>query len=333
MSFNPNTFKSYKEQFLKATKKILKENISNNTEKLQEYETEITFLHNQVIEYVSKYFINFDTKTKSVYRKELVYIRDKTNKCFGKLSSKIRVTTDLLQNISDDILTDDELEIEQNGVLMSDENSNTSSQTAEILSQSNETIVNNFNSNEQPKERETMPLSVSEFYRMASQNLNRNYGGDPLQLEPFVNSVKLLQQIDSEHTHLDLLKSFVISKLEGKALQIIPKNGSLDEILAALQSKITPDNSDVIMGRMIALKIHGMTPRTFSKEAELLADAFHRSLILEGATLDMANKMTVKQTVKMCKNNSKSGHVKSGLDATTFKEPKEVISKLITVQD
>lgn len=338
MSFNADTYKKYKTEFLNATKKVLKEKISENETKLREYENEITLLHNKVIDYISVYFENFNQREKAYYRKELVYIRDKTTLCFGKLSSKIRITTDLLQNISANILTEDEFEQNDSSneseysenTLMSDENQNSGTSSTES-SQIANTVITNIESNS--NNRTTMTLSVSEYYRMASQNINRNYGGDPLQLEPFINSVKLLQQIDTNKTHIELLKSFVISKLEGKALQIVPKDKSLDDILSALESKIKPDNSDVILGRMITLKISGMTPRVFSKEAELLADAFHRSLILEGATLDMANKMTVKQTVKMCKNNAKSAHVKSVLDSTTFKEPKEVISKLITVQD
>lgn len=239
---------------------------------------------------------------------------------------------DLLPNISSEILTDDESETE-----LSDNNSedgdtaNNGDNIDNTLMNDGDIPANNDNPLEDPTTMST--LSVSEFYRMASQNINRNYGGDPMQLEPFINSVRLLQTIDDKSAHTELLKKNFISKLEGKALQIVPKEKPLDDILSALEPKIKPDNSDVILGRIITLKFSGMTPRVFSKEAELLADAFHRSLILEGATIDMANKMTVKQTVKMCKNNTKSAHVKSVLDSTTFKEPKEVISKLITVQD
>lgn len=345
MSFNFNTYAEYKKEFVNETKKVLKENISNNPSKLKEYETEITNAHNRVTNYIAKYFNSFNTKDKTFYRGELVYIRDKTNKCFGKLSSKIKVTTDLLQNLNDSLLTDDDSEIEENldqTLMNSDTNATETTNDTDSASQN---VINQFNlanseSNGNIPESianetfDTMaPISVTEYYRMASQNINRNYGGDPLQLEPFVNSIKLLQTIDAEKTHLAMLKTFVISKLEGKALQIINKEDSLDTILATLQAKIKPDNSDVILGRMITLKLGNMTARNFAREAELLADAFHRSLILEGATLDMANKMTVKQTVKMCKNNAKSSHVKSVLDATTFREPKDVISKLITVQD
>lgn len=321
MTFDVATHKENKKEFIDTTKKILKKKISTNPTKLKEYETELITSHNKAIEYIAQYFNAFSEPNKTLYRNELVYIRDKTNKCLGKLNSKAKVTNDLLQSLNDNIFTDDESDIENSDI----ENNSDDSETMTNSSNSNNTATENITDN--------MAISVPEYYRMASQNINRNYSGDPLQLEPFINSVKLLQKIDTQNTHNELLKAFVISKLEGKALQIVPKDGTLDEILTTLQNKISPDNSDVILGRMVTLKMNGMTPRTFTKEAELLADAFHRSLILEGATLELANKMTIKQTVKMCKNNAKSGHVKTVLDSTTFQEPKEVISKLITAQD
>lgn len=91
MSFSNGKFNKLKSNFVKATKKVLKENIPSNEEELREYEKEITLLHNKVINYVSNYFTNFNEIDKTYYRKELVHIRDKTNKCFGRLSSRIRV--------------------------------------------------------------------------------------------------------------------------------------------------------------------------------------------------------------------------------------------------
>lgn len=91
-----NEYKRLKNNFLTVAKRVLKENLSTNPAKLKEYEIDLVSTYNEILTYVGIYFDNLTTE-RSYYREELIYIRDKIQKCFGRLNSKTKVSTDLLK--------------------------------------------------------------------------------------------------------------------------------------------------------------------------------------------------------------------------------------------
>lgn len=108
MSFSHTIFNKQKSEFVKATKKILKKEISSNPIKLIEYENEIIELHDTITKYIEPHFVNFSKEFKEYYRNELVYVRDKTLKCFGALKSKKKISNNLTQLLrQSDTITDD----------------------------------------------------------------------------------------------------------------------------------------------------------------------------------------------------------------------------------
>lgn len=82
-----------------------------------------------------------------------------------------------------------------------------------------------------------------------------------------------------------------------------------------------------------ALKLSKYGPVEFAKQAESLADALQRSLVLEGINLPKAREIAIKKTVEMYKQTAKTDYVKSVLASTSFPDPKSVISKLIVEQN
>lgn len=186
---------------------------------------------------------------------------------------------------------------------------------------------------ERENENRIMPLSQIDFLRAAAQTLSKNFGGNPLELTAFLNGIKLLQTIAADGNHADFLKTFIMTKLEGKALEAIPTNAqNVDEIIAALQEAIKPDNSKVIAGRMTALHVQQGNYVEFAKNVELLSDAFRRALIVEGIPQPKAQEMTIDKTVELCRASAKSQLVKSVLASTSFKTPNEVVAKLVVEQ-
>lgn len=148
-------------------------------------------------------------------------------------------------------------------------------------------------------------------------------------LNAFINSVELLKTT-AGNTHLALLRQFIIARLEGKALEAVPEDAnSIDDIVTALKSKIKPDSSKVVAGRMMALRSDKTNLQDFSKQAEELADSLRRSLIVEGISQAKAHEMTVDKTVEMCRASAKTDLVKSILAATSFTDPKDVVAKFI----
>lgn len=174
-----------------------------------------------------------------------------------------------------------------------------------------------------------MPQTRLELLRVASQTINTKYSGDPLTLESFINSVELVEG-EVEAANTDFYLKFVISKLEGKALEAIPPNpASLNVVKVALRDKIKPDNSKVIEGRLLALRNDNMPTQDFAKLVEELGDSLKRTLIVEGMSQDKANEIAVEKTVELCRSITRSSLVKSVLASTQFTCTKTVVAKFL----
>lgn len=94
----------------------------------------------------------------------------------------------------------------------------------------------------------------SDFLKMAASQIGKNYSGDPLALQPFLNAIALLKTFAGA-AHAELLKQFLLTKIEGKALECLPTNPqNIDAITDALKQFIKPANLDVITGRIHALR-------------------------------------------------------------------------------
>lgn len=159
--------------------------------------------------------------------------------------------------------------------------------------------------------------------------INRNYDGNPLCLNAFINSIELLKELSHDGLRAIFLR-FIISKLEGKALESIPANpADVNEIITALSRQIQPDNSKVVAGRLLALRPDRSKLAEFSEQAEKLADSLQRSLIIEGISQAKAREMSIDKTVEVCRGAARSDLVKSVLASTKFDSPKEVIAKYV----
>lgn len=333
MTIDANVYKEYKTEYLKSTKKVLKNKISTNPEKLKEYEKEIIATHNKILNYDDLHFDTLDHTSKRYYRNELIYLRDKTNKCFGKIGSHIKISNDLLQKLNDTIVSSDsDSDSDSFEVALNDSMSNGISVKSNNTESNTENNNENSNVNNIPEpETATMPMTAAEYLRVAAQIINKNYNGDPLSLKSFLNSIELVKTVDE--TQVALLKTFVVAKLEGKALECIDQDGTLDQIVEALKKNIKPESSKVISGRMLALKYNKNQSQDFAAQTEKLAEALQRSLIIEGISQNKAKEMVVERTVEVCRQNARSDLVRSVLASTTFGDPKDVIAKLITEQN
>lgn len=176
-----------------------------------------------------------------------------------------------------------------------------------------------------------MALSNVEFLNFAGRQISKPFSGDALALQPFLNSVALIKTIATD-AHKEIFKCFVPSKLEGRALENVPDDvADVDAIVTALKTNIKPDSSDVIAGRLQTLKANQNNLAEYAKQAEDLADALQRALVIEGLPLAKAKEMTVKETIKLCCANARSDQVKLILEAKDkeFEQPKEVIARFI----
>lgn len=173
-----------------------------------------------------------------------------------------------------------------------------------------------------------------EFLKMASSHLNKTYSGDPLCLETFIDSLNLLNGLATSTELRTFFVAFIKTKLDGRAREFITADhNTVALIIDTLRRNIKPDNAKVIEGRMLALRFTTNTQNEFSDKVEELADAFRRSLIVEGIPPTKASEMVVDKTVELCRKNTHSDLIKSVLESSTFNSPKDVVAKLVTQVD
>lgn len=283
-----------KADFIRATKTILKAQISNNLTTLEGNRKDIVETYNKLIAYIGVNIGTANTADKAAYEKEIDYARSKLGECLVKFESNYTPSGNRLA-----IIVEAEIDI---NIGKKDEKTN-------------------------------MTLTTPDFMKICSAHLNRPYSGDPLSLTGFTDSVKLLNTLADSNELKEFLASFIKTKLEARAREIVATANTVKDILAALEAGIKPDNSKVIEGRMLSLRLSLPTQEDFIEKTEKLSDAFRRALISEGISQNKANEMTVTKTIELCRKNTHSDLIKAVLESTHFDTPKEVIAKLVTEVD
>lgn len=350
-----NQYANLREQFLKVCKRVCKENLTRNRDKHREYLNDLVTSYNKIIRYVHSFYESLDTETRASFRTDWIYYRDKVQAVYGKLNVTLELPRDLFVLLSIEPILENynrnaEPQVESEAA---PEFRQTSSQLTVTVTPPVSGKKSNSCPNSPKKDNRTFerPKSASPklnnseyfenfkmaatteekiaFIKSASQMINKSYGGDPLSLASFINSVKLLKSVTAANLNGTLLE-FVKSRLEGKALECIPRDpANVDAIIEALERDIQPDNSKVVAGRLLALRADRSKLTEFTAQAENLADALQRSLIIEGISQAKAREMCIEKTVEVCRNATRSDLVKAVLASTKFDSPKDVVAKYV----
>lgn len=149
-------------------------------------------------------------------------------------------------------------------------------------------------------------------------------------MDAFLDKIDLAEDA-LEPDQKETLRKFVLTKLEGKARELVSTTDTLAVIKAALRNNIKHDSSKIIAGRMLSMKLNKIPSADYATKAEELAEALQRSLIAEGISREKATEMSIEKTVEMCRQSASSS-VRTILAAAKFENPKEVIAKLVTKQ-
>lgn len=180
------------------------------------------------------------------------------------------------------------------------------------------------------KETENQPSMAErqKFVSLCASTLSKSYSGDPLSLQSFICGIELLETLADDN--VDLLTAFIKTRLDGKALECIPTEGAtIANIKSSLRASIKPESSKVVEGKILALRFNPTKPTDFTDEATALAEAFQRSLIIEGIPQQKAKSMAVEKAIEICRKNAKSDTVKAILASKEFSDPAEVVAKLV----
>lgn len=111
------------------------------------------------------------------------------------------------------------------------------------------------------------------------RQLNYTYEGDPFGLPPFIDSIELLQHIDTENQHEEILRGVIRSKLKETARDYVNANATVKEIKEKLQKNIKVTSSKIVTGRLMALIANKTNLGNDASKAEELAEQLKRALI------------------------------------------------------
>lgn len=245
--FNNDKFKDLLTACNLAHKRVLKKELTSNKLKHIEYTTILIESFNDLSAYIDTFYAGFNSENQQVLRKHWVTNRDKLNQCFGKILHDFIIPNEISQPIIlRDILkanfTQEELTQYSNS--LHDLNFPSTSQSFDKESLRSETssaagsltdLLNIVNISENILAgKMANQMSRLEFLNLASKTINRNYDGDPLALQAFINSLELLNDFITDDLTPTFCR-FVKSKLEKRAMECVPNDvNTVQDIIVAL---------------------------------------------------------------------------------------------------
>lgn len=367
--FDQKKYDANKEEFTKVIKKIsnyatreLPKEEQERSERINTYVSELVESYNKYISYTGEYFQYFNEQTKVNLKERISEYKLKVLRSLAILSLEVDLPEnfdpiekdkiiklgskeDLENNQTSTVFvapsTSNEKEKqinETNNVKSLTTENNTDSKQTENEANANLTQSNNTNNNidftfadlvNTNDEINEMAQTFIDFMNIATKTINFRYNGDPLSLRTFISKIKLLDRATSQENK-EALVEFVLSCLEGKALEVTPLNpATVQEIIDALNNKIKFENVMVIEGRLMAIRADQNKLNDFATKAEAIADDLIRALTLKKVPIDVASEMAVDKTIELCQLNARNDGIRHVLSSVKFETPKEVISKYL----
>lgn len=360
LKFDQKKYDGLKSEFSKAIKRVRvskspHRKLTEDESKLSSYKESIIETYNRLVEYIAIFYSRFKEENKIIFKDRITHSRGKVVECFDILNltyhwpqnslelidieqvaksknsqSEIANSSDALNRAtSSDSIASDEVDDPLSNIdnLMLEETEVTGNGEEGNQSDTQNNLENNSDNIDNIT---TMVQSTSEFLKLAASILNYKFAGDPLKLESFITDIELVDEL-AEAANKDICLKFIKSKLEGKALECMPEAvNTIEAVTDALKAEIKPENSSIIEGKMLALRLEKGNLSKFSEQAEKLAEAFRRTLIVEGISKAKAQEMTINKTIEICRKTARSETVKSVLAAKTFESPSEVVAKFVT---
>lgn len=304
----------------------------NETLKL-EYRKALVRTYNDLLTYLVPIVRDSDSDQRVEIQNLLIECLRKLKDCFNILSLEYPFSATTFDEIDIEKVTEIETAPQQlafgTGDL-SDQELNSSTANGESnIQNSSATITPPFNTTVNSTPSRKMAQTKDNFIALANRIIHSKFSGDPLALDSFIDSIKLLDSL-CEADNKALLIPFLMTRLEGEAREAIEEIPvDVDELIDELKEHIKPENSKVIAGRILALRADKTSLFKFSERAEELAEQYRRSLCREGFTKEKAKAETVEKIVDLCRVTARNERVQAIIAAKTFTEPKDVIAQMI----
>ncbi|XP_039228381.1 putative uncharacterized protein DDB_G0284213 isoform X2 [Drosophila yakuba] len=171
-----------------------------------------------------------------------------------------------------------------------------------------------------------MAQTVTEFIRLAT-SLIPEFDGRHENLQSFLDALGLLDSLKGAHetTAVSLIKT----KLKGLARNLISNEQTINEIIAQLSTAVKGESVEVISAKLLNLQQKNKTANQYTQEVEKLTKALEGAYISEGISQSIANKYSTTAAVKAMTQNCSIDKVKLIMQAGTFTNMNEAISKFV----
>lgn len=342
-----NEWKIIKNEFERCAKLIknYESRSLNDVDRINRYRDEIVEAYNTIVQYIGDNIVNFERRAQDIFLQKIDGVELILRNRLRTLHFEVEFPPDRLDLLTSECIkqiTEDTDEASGSCVsaiaseadvsLEFDDNSNDDLKNIEqvnLNANENGTDSSLINNNS-PVSQANLIMEKPAFVALMAANIRHNFSGDPLTLPAFIASIDFLKELATTPDLLTLLKKFVITKLEGRAAEMIPANvESVDELIKILRERIKHENSKVIEGRMMALRADRAKFQEYANQVEELADALRRTLISDGMPRELAERQVIDKTIDLCRSNTQNATVKSVLVSKKFEDAKEVVAEFI----
>lgn len=167
-----------------------------------------------------------------------------------------------------------------------------------------------------------------EFLKLCTTIIANPYDGNIINLQTFLNSIELIERITQENQN-NLALAFLKTKLIGRQANVIADSKTITEFKINLINNVRRDSSELIVGKLLNLRIEKGNLINFAEKLGKLACKLIDALIEEEIPGNKATEIATEYTVNICRSVSKTYLVKIILAASSFKTPEEAIAKFL----
>jgi len=176
------------------------------------------------------------------------------------------------------------------------------------------------------KTENIMAQSNIDFLNTASK-LIPDFDGKAENLTSFIDALNIVDTIKGEHESLAV--SVIKTKLKGHARNLISNEQTIAAIITQLSSAVKGESVEVISAKLLSLQQKSKTANQYTQEVEKLTKALEGAYISEGLGQTLANKYSTTTAVKAMTKNCSIDKVKLIMQAGTFTNMNDAISKFV----
>lgn len=196
----------------------------------------------------------------------------------------------------------------------------TDSQAEKETEESNQHCTNS-------RENQTkMPLSVIEFLGLATK-LIPEFDGKPENMQSFVDSLNLLDTVKESHEAIAV--QIIKTKLKNSSRNLISNESSIAEIVAKLKASVKGESTEVLTAKILNVKQNNKSANNFVQEIEDLTKSLTNAYITDGLPGSLAEKYSTQVAVKSMARNASSERVRLIMEAGTFSNMNEAVTKFV----